>query len=192
MFVPVTLKLVGQELSFTVGLTLDLACKFSDIKYFLFSLSFLCYALNFMTAGGQLECCLSSHSPPTLSGQRLCWTHAGIFQIAGPKSLWGMTGIYHLVILNLMCVFIVFEIKQYKTITTHTLASCNGFLYNKREFGFLIYKWQIVYPSLDAPKTSKVYSFSIYIYKAILYYKKINIFITCLKFLFCSVLKCAL
>ena len=64
--------------------------------------------------------------------------------------------------------------------------------YNKREFGFLIYKWQIIYPSLDAPKTSKVYSFSIYIYKAILYYKKINIFITCLKFLFCSVLKCAL
>ena len=38
--------------------------------------------------------------------------------------------------------------------------------YNKREFGFLIYKWQIIYPSLDAPKTSKVYSFSIYIYKA--------------------------
>lgn len=27
------------------------------------------------------------------------------------------------------------------------------------------------YPSLDAPKTGKVYSFSIYIYKAILYYK---------------------
>lgn len=30
---------------------------------------------------------------------------------------------------------------------------------NKRKFGFLIYKWQIIYPSLDAPKTSKVYSF---------------------------------
>lgn len=43
--------------------------------------------------------------------------------------------------------------------------------YNKRKFGFLIYKWQIIYPSLDAPKTGKVYSFSIYIYKAILYYK---------------------
>lgn len=28
MFVPVTLKLVGQELSFTVELTLDLACRF--------------------------------------------------------------------------------------------------------------------------------------------------------------------
>lgn len=61
--------------------------------------------------------------------------------------------------------------------------------YNKREIWILIYKWQIIYPSLDAPKTSKVYSFSIYIYKAILYYKKITIFITCLKFLFCSVLK---
>lgn len=35
----------------------------------------------------------------------------------------------------------------------------------------------------------KFIAFSIYIYKAILYYKKINIFITCLKFLFCSVLK---
>lgn len=63
-----------------------------------------------MTANGQLECCLSSNSPSTLSGQRLCWNHAGIFQVTGPKSLWGMTEIYQLVglTLNLMCVLIVF------------------------------------------------------------------------------------
>lgn len=110
MFVPVMLKLVGKELSFTVELTLDLACRFSDTKYFVFSLSFFFYAFTFMTTSGQLECCLSSNSLSTVNGQRLCWTHAGIFQVTGPNSLWGMTEIYRLVglILNFMCVLIVF------------------------------------------------------------------------------------
>lgn len=89
----------------------DFGLQINDKTFcFLFSLSFLCYALNLMTTSGQLECCLSSNSPSTLSGQRLCWTHAGIFQVTGPKSLWGMTEIYQLVglTLNLMCVLIVF------------------------------------------------------------------------------------
>lgn len=45
-----------------------------------------------MTASGQLECCLLSNSPSTLSGQRLCGTHAEIFQVTGPESLWAVTG----------------------------------------------------------------------------------------------------
>lgn len=110
VFCTTDVEISETRIEFHSGTDLDLACRLVTQFCFLFSLSFLCYALNFMTASGQLECCLSSNSPSALSGHRLCWTHAGIFQVTGPKSLWGMTEIYHLVdlILNLMCVFIVF------------------------------------------------------------------------------------
>lgn len=41
MFIPVTLKLVGQELNFTVELTLDLACRFVHKTVSLFPVLFM-------------------------------------------------------------------------------------------------------------------------------------------------------
>lgn len=63
-----------QELNFTVELTMNwayrLLMQLVFFVFFFFTLPFLCHALNFMTAGSQLEYYLPSNSP-LLSVQRI-------------------------------------------------------------------------------------------------------------------------